>query len=274
MGQSNENRDEDFEIEDPAAEGEETKEEPSADDAGEDDGGEEEADAGEEGEDGEGEDDEFVIPEKFKDKDAKDIAKSYVELEKSIQKKAADIAREQIAKNRSTGKTTKGDDDAIAEAMKGVDFSKMKPEEFAAWLIKTVETRAQEIARNTYDAADSTKHQVQTEINSVTKVWPQLKENEGFRNMVLALIENKANQGEILTLKEACSQVGKAMGVKSGVTKPAEEKKDDETVTKKKPNLGVERNTGAGGGEKKSDEEEVLAGLLGGKTPGGLGGLY
>lgn len=283
MAESDENRDEDFEIEEPAAEGEETTE-TSTDDAEESDEGEGDTDATEEGDEGEGDDekDEFVIPEKFKGKDAKEVAKSYVELEKSINKKASDMARDMIAKQRPSGKTTKSDDSAIKEAMKGVDFTAMKPEQFAEWLIKTVETRAQEIARNTYEAADNTKTQVQTEINTVTKSWPQLKENEGFRNMVLALIENSANKGEILTLKEACTSVGKALGQKA-TAKPATAtetgaggEKTDKTATetKPRPKTGVERATGTGGGEKQSDEERVLSGLMSGKTPSGLSGLY
>jgi len=280
----------DFEDLEEGAEGEEADTSTGAEEeAGEgDDTGADET--GEDGGEGEGEgddtgaDDEFTIPEKFKGKEAKDIAKSYVELEKQIEKKAAEKAREMLGKNRPQKKDGE-EDAAIKEAMKGVDFSKMKPEEFAAWLIKTVEARAQEIARNTYEAADSTKSAVQTEINTVTKTWPQLKENEGFRNMVLALIENKANKGEILTLKEACSQVGKALGQKPG-GKPADGKngagegagdgkgKEGEGEGKPRPKTGVERPSGSGGGDRETDEEKVLAGLMGGKTPGSLGGLY
>lgn len=249
------------------------------------DGTAEDTDADTEGDEGDGEGDgeddaDFVIPDKFKGKDAKAIAKSYVELEGMIQKKATDLAREMIGKNRPGGKTDKGDDEAIKKAMEGVDFTKMKPEEFAAWLIKTVEARAQEIARNTYESADSTKAQVQTEIATVTKSWPQLKENEGFRNMVLALIENAAGKGEILPLKEACAKVGKAMGLKPG-QKPAagaDEGKDGtegEGEGKKRPKTGVERQGGSGGSDsKQTDEEKVLEGLMGGANrSGGLGSL-
>ena len=263
MAESDENRDEDFDIEDPAAEGEDTTDTSTDDAASEGGEGTDGADADKEGEDGDDADekDEFVIPEKFKGKSSEEIAKSYVELEKNIQKKAADIAREQIAKSRPAGKTTKDDNEAIKEAMKGVDFTSMKPEDFAAWLIKTVESRAQEIARNTYEAADNTKQQVQTEINTVTKSWPQLKENEGFRDMVLALIENHANKGEILTLKEACASVGKALGQKptsktaSGADSGAGDGKDGKTTTdaKPRPKTGVERATGTGGGEKETE---------------------
>jgi hypothetical protein len=245
--------------------------------AGADDEGE---GAGEGEGEGEGADgaDEFALPEKFKGKTAEEIAKSYAELEGMIEKKATEKARDMIGKKHQV---TKDDDAAIKEAMKGVDFSKMAPEEFAQWLIKTVESRAQEIARNTYDAADNTKTQVQNEINVVTKEWPALKENEGFRNIVLALIENRANKGEILTLKEACVEAGKAMGIKAGA-KPADgagkgaedgKGKDGEGTTVVRPKTGVERQAGAGGSEKETDEEKVLAGLAP-KAPGSLGGLY
>lgn len=243
--------------------------------AGADDEGEGAGEGDDEGADGAGE---FALPEKFKGKTAEEIAKSYAELEGMIEKKATEKARDMIGKKHQV---TKDDDAAIKEAMKGVDFSKMAPEEFAQWLIKTVESRAQEIARNTYDAADNTKTQVQNEINVVTKEWPALKENEGFRNIVLALIENRANKGEILTLKEACVEAGKAMGIKAGA-KPADgagkgagdgKGKDSEGATVVRPKTGVERSAGAGGNEKETDEEKVLAGLAP-KAPGSLGGLY
>lgn len=270
----NENEEEDI----LGAEGEEEdtptgdEEEAEAESEEEDAGGDGEGDGGDD--DGE-EDAAFVVPEKFKGKKMEDVAKSYVELEKSLEKKVAAKVREEIAKARPTGKNKPGDDDAIKKAMEGVDFSKMQPEDFAAWLIKTVEGRAQEIARTTYEAADTTKAAVQADINSVTKSWPQLKENEGFRELVLSRIENAANKGEILPLKEACAAVGKAMGLKPGAKKaPADAGGEEEAEPKPRPNTRVERPNGGGGGDKKTDEEAVLEGLLGGgKAPAGLGGL-
>lgn len=263
----NDNQDEEeFEDLDETTEGEENSTDGSEDEdeeeESEDEGGEEEP---------KDEKDEFEVPEKFKGKSAAEIAKSYVELEKALEKKASSKAREMIGNKRPV---TKKDNDAIAEAMKGVDFAKMKPEEFARFIIDTVEARAQEIARNTYESADNTKAQVQSEIKAVTKVWPQIKENEGFRDTVLALIENAATKGEILTLKEACAKVGKALGIKAGESNKPEEKVEGKKEEKPKPKLGVEKASGAGGGEKESDEDKIISGIMGGKTPGGLGGLY
>lgn len=286
MAESNENAD--LENLEEGAEGEE--EDTSTDDAAEDEGaeGEEDTGADDEGDEGDGEDDEdgeedddaddeFTIPEKFKGKDAKAIAKSYVELEKSLEKKVAAKVREEIAKQRPGGKAVKADDEAIKKAMEGVDFTKMKPEDFAAWLIKTVEARAQEIARTTYETADSTKQQIQTDIAAVQKTWPAIKDNENFRNIVLTLIENKASKGEIMTLKEAAKEAGKMLGIKPGAAAPAGDGKG-EGEGKKRPKTGVERASGSGGGDKQTDEESVLAGILGGAKVGAngptIGALY
>lgn len=280
MAESNENAGEEDIL--AGAEGEEdtstegAEEEADGEGTGADDEGED-GDGADEGDDdaGDGEDDaDFVIPEKFKGKDAKAIAKSYTELEKNMEKKIAAKVREEIAKARPGGKVVKADDEAIKKMMEGVDFSKMKPEEFAAWLIKSVESRAQEISRSTYQAADSTKEQIQRDIAAVQKTWPAIKENENFRSLVLTLIENKASKGEILTLKEAAKEAGKILGIKPGVAPKPAEGGEGEPEPKPRPKTGVERASGAGGGEKQTDEEAVLAGIMGGGTPGNkLGGM-
>jgi len=144
----------------------------------------------------------------------------------------------------------------------------MKPDEFAAFMLNTIESRAQEIARNTYTAADNTKADVQQAIETVTKDWPQLKENEGFRDMVLSLIENSAGKGEILALEDACTKVGKAMGLEAGKT-PEKPK----TPEKKDTRTGVEKSTGASGTVNQTEEEKILQGLAQ-QNPSGLGGLY
>lgn len=292
MGENtNENRDE-KDIE--AAEGEEAEttstegEEEAADDAE----GEEDIDTEEEGEE-EGEDDEdeeedadgegegegeFVIPEKFKGKDAKAIAKSYTELEKSIEKKAQERAAEIVAKNGGVAKkATEAEKDALKEKLKGVDFSKMKPEEFAEFMLNMVDERAREIARTTYESSETTRTRVQSDIASAAKSWPQLKEKGGFRDTVLELIENAANRGEILSIKEACITVGKRFNIKPGAKKAegaADEGDGKGTVVKKKK-LGMERSAGAGGNENKTDEQKVIDGLMAGNAGGTkLGGLF
>ena len=282
----NENAELDEDIEE-GAEGEEDIDTSTDGDNNDDEGADDaDADVDTEGDDdegddkGEGDDADFVIPDKFKGKDAKAIAKAYVELEGLIEKKASKRARELSGGDRKIEKPKPGETpEWMKKALEGVDFSKMKPEDFAKFMLTTIESRAQEIARNTFEAADSTKAQVQRDIDTVTKTWPQLKEHEGFRNIVLTLIENKASKGEILPLKEACKQAAKMLNMKPGDKKPADgegegDGKKDGEGEKKKPKLGLERGGGSGSGEKQTDEEKVLEGLLGGKTPGTLGGLY
>jgi hypothetical protein len=216
---------------------------------------------GEEGKD-------FEIPEKFKGKELKDVIKSYTELEQLIEKKAMQKAIELSGKN-NVKPVTKKEKDELAEELSKIDFSKMKPAEFAKYILEMSEKRAQEISRKTYDTVDQTKATVAKDIDEAQKVWPQLKENEGFKEMVIALIENSANAGKILPLKEACERVGKAMNLKQGETTKTEVK----PVVR--PKTGVERTSGGGGTEKQTDEEAVVAGILGAgsNSPHKLGGL-
>lgn len=204
---------------------------------------------------GEGTDDE--IPEKFKGKTIKDVVKSYKELESMIEKKAREMATKMTGKQGKPAPVTKKETDDIMKEFEGIDFSKMKPAEFAKFIIEQSEKRAQAIARTTYDTVDQTRASVNKDIETTTKVWPQLKENEEFRDMVVAIIENEANKGEILPLKTACERVGKLMGLKAGETP----KKEPEA--KSRPKTGVERGTGAGGTDKETDEEKVVNGILG-----------
>lgn len=216
--------------------------------------------------------DEFQMPEKFKGKSPEDIAKSYQELEKMIEKKASERAR-QLEDAKRPKEEVKDKDDVpewIKTAMKDIDFSKMKPDEFVKYLLTRVETRAQDIARGVYDQADTTKAEVQKDINSLSKSWP-LQTNEKFRSLVLTFIENAGMKGEIMPLKEACKKAGEVLDIKIGSV--MQDKKVEED--KPKPKLGVERSAGAGGGDDKSDEDKVIDGLLKGSTKGNsLGGLY
>lgn len=252
--------------------------------------GAEDEDAGEEGADDEGADDEagddgkFVMPDKFKGKKPEEIAKSYLELEKLIDKKATEKARgmntgRKIVKP-AAGATT-DIETRIAKAFEGKDIKKLAPVDFAKIIGKViaegVEERAQAIARSTYENADTTKAQVQKDIDAAVKTYPQLKENEGYRNMVVALIENASGQGKIMTLKEACAEVNKALGIKPG-TKAADAGKDGKGKDgKKKPlRTDVEHAAGSEGGDKETDADKVLSGILGagGKgTSNKLGGL-
>ncbi len=212
----------------------------------------------------------FTLPAKFKGKESRDIAKSYVELEKSIEKKAMKRALE-LANVQPKEEEKEKTPEWINESLKGVDFSSMKPEDFATFMLDKIESRAQEIAKTTYEAADSTKADVQQAIETASKDWPQLKEKEGFRDMVLTLIENSAGKGEILPLEDACTKVGDLMGIKKGEA-PTEPKKPE---PKKDIRTGVEKSTGGGEGDNKTEEEKLLSGLMqGNKNPNGLGGLY
>lgn len=216
------------------------------------------------------------IPEKFRGKSPEDVVKSYVELEKMIAKKAEELANDMLRKKGITLTTEqKKDVKEVADDIdfSKMDFSKMKPEDFAKWIIGEVDKRAEAKARHIVTQTSTTQETVRNEIREAQTKHPHLKENQEYREAVLSFIENASARGETMTLEDACQKVDKLMGVTATPpTPPTEEKKEE-----KKPVLrtGVEKSTSNDGGNNQSEEERVKSGILGAGGParGPMGGL-
>lgn len=282
----NENREEEIipkegeEELDNSAEGEEEEDnspEEEEEEGAEEGEEEEESEEGEEGEEGE-----FVMPEKFKGKSAEEIAKAYANLEQNVDaralKKAQDLLQKGGGLRKKDGtKPTKKELDDFEEELKKVDFTKMKPDEFARWMNQRIMVQATRIAQGIFERSTALKQSVSKEIAEATKVHPHLKDNENYREVVISMIEAAAGRGETLTLKQACAKADKAMGIKPGAPKPKDkeegEEGEEEEQPKKKPKTGVEKPEGGGGSKEKTDEERVKEGLLSGGSSSGLGGL-
>ena len=104
----------------------------------------EETEEGEEEEEGK----EFVTPEKFKGKSSEEIAKSYSELEKMVEKKA-EVRAEEILKEREEEIEEKEEEETEEEleipTREGKpDFASMTPDQFADYMDKRIEQRAAE----------------------------------------------------------------------------------------------------------------------------------
>lgn len=295
MPKPNENREEeildeeetlDEEELDDSAEGEEDEEdspeeeEEESEDEEEDgeESDDEDEDAGDEDDDDE--DGEFKMPEKFKGKSAEEIAKAYANLEKNVDaralKKAQDLLQKGGGLKKKDGtKPTKQELDDFEEELKKMDFTKMKPAEFARWMNQRIMVQATKVAQGIFERSTQLKQSVSREIAEATKAHPHLKENENYREIVISMIEAAAGRGETMTLREACKKADKAMGIKPGAPKKKEGDDDDggEGKPKKKPKTGVEKPEGGAGGKEKTDEERVKEGLLSGGSSAGLGGL-
>jgi len=292
-----ENRDDDFEIEDDeAAEGEDESsseaDEEEAEEGADEGASEEGADEGEDDEEGEEEegadegedDDEDYDPKldpsgKFKGKSKKEIMQSYRNLETSIGEKAQKLAQELLKKNGI--KTKVKTEDAEGEDGDELDFdlgltdeqiANMKPGEFGKVLSRKILEEATKIARNTIDRTNEVRGNVSREIKEATAAHPHLKENPEYRDIVISMIEAAAGRNEVLSLKDACKKADKAMGI---VAKKKEETgSDGKPVVKKKNRMSVERPGGSDGGKVKTDADRVREGLLGGaSSTGSLGGL-
>jgi len=248
---------------------EEGKEEGKEEEGKEEEGKEEKEEGKEKEEGGE----QFQMPDKFKGKSPEEIAKSYIELEGMIDKKAEEKARG-LAKKKGEEEfeEEEKEEEEFEETppMKGgkIDFSQMTPEGFAKWILKEVDKRAEEKARKIYSDSSKVRGAVREEIKDSQKKHPLLKTSGEYRELVLAIIESAASKGKTIKLDEACTKVDALVG--GGKKEPGEEEKEK----LKKARAQVETGAGAapGAGEE-TEEEAIKKGILGSEKKGELGGL-
>lgn len=222
---------------------------------------------------------EFVMPEKFKDKSPEEIAKSYNELEKMIGKKVEEGTKAEIDKLVKEGKITKVEAKKIEKETKKeiklpmkdgeVDFSGMTPKQFSDWIIAEVNKGIEERVSKILGSHEKARTEVKTDIQEAQKDHPLLKKNKEYTELVVAIMSAGAAEGKEITLKEACSKVDAFKGGKS-----KEEIDEEEKKKLKKAKAAVETDGGAApGGEEETEEKEIKRKLLeGSKSPmGGLG---
>lgn len=251
---------------------------PGSDDEDPEEGSEDEEEGADDKEDDdEGDDDPDA---KFKGKKVEDVIEMYKNLEKTLPRRIAGeaIKKAQEMLDKANGKRPEGKgktEKEIEDELSKLDFKKMKPAEFAKWVLTQIDARAVRKAQEIYDQSSATKVTVQREIREATKSHPHLKENVEYREIVISLIEAAAAKGKTLTLKEACEKADKAMGIKPGEKKEEGKDgkdKDGKPIKKKKP--GVESPSGTDADENEDEEEKIKKGILsGGKSTSVLGGL-
>jgi hypothetical protein len=214
-----------------------------------------------------------TVPEKFRGKTPNDVVQSYVELEKMITKKAQEIAQGMINNNGQniTPEQKKDVKDIIEDVdLTKVDFTKMKPEDFARWMFGEMDKRVEARARHIVTQTSTVQQSVQQEVVDAQAKHPHLKDNGEYRETVIAFIENASARGETLSLEDACQKVDKLMGV---TATPPEKKEEPKPNPVKR--AGVEKTKPGDGASNLNDEDRVKQGMLsagGGKSPmGGLG---
>ena len=231
---------------------------------------EEEPEETEEGEEEEEkEEKEFAMPEKFKGKSPEEIAKSYSELEKMVEKKAEERA-EGILKKREEEEEEEEEAEKVLEipTREGKpDFASMTPDQFAGYIDKRIEQRAAEIAKKVIEDSTRVRESVSTEIAEAQEKHPSLKTSDEYRELVLAIIESAAAKGKIVSLEGACTKVDGLIGKKEEAGEKEEEKL-------KRAKAAIEKGAGAPpSGAPETEEEEIKRRLLGEGTKSPLGGL-
>jgi len=262
-----ENEDEKKDDED-ESDDEEEDDEDKKDDEDEEDSDEDEEDD-DEGDDKKGK---FTMPDKFKGKSAEEIAKAYQNLEGMVGQKAQELAQSILTKKGiKVKKEDGGDADEFDIGLTDEQIAKMSPKEFARHLNQKITEKATDIAKNAIERSNEVKTNVSREIKEATKAHPHLKDNKGYREIVLSIIEAANAKGKVVTLKEACEKADKAMNIKPGDRK---EDENEDGEKKKKPKTAVEKQDGSDGGKMKTDEDRVKEGMMNAGNSGSfLGGL-
>jgi len=228
----------------------------------------EETEEGEEGKEEEEEEKEFVMPEKFKGKSPEEIAKSYSELEKMVEKKAEERAEEILKKKEEEGEEEEEEEAPEIPTREGKpDFASMTPDQFAGYMDKRIEQRAAEIANKAIEDSTRVRESVSSEIVEAQEKHPSLKTSDEYRELVLAIIESAATKGKIVSLEDACTKVDGLIGKKEEVGEKEEEKL-------KRAKAVIEKGAGAPpSGAPETEEERIKKALLGEGTKSPLGGL-
>jgi len=271
LGDPNENDDE-MENELPDDEEENDEEEEQEEEDG-DDNDEEEGDDEEKGEkDGEEDDEEegdggeegkpkIKNPARWHGKSREDVIREIEALESKKGAKGTEVKKKEADKKK--GKA--GD----IEIPSNEELSKMSPADFVAWVLKHIQSQVD----STVQERTAVQQSVSQEIREAKKDHPLLKTSAEYRELVLALIDNAAQKGVHMPLKEACAKVDAFSGTAKGETTTTEK----ERTRLKKAKAVVER----GGGSSASPDEgkgaetkrlESVFGTGGSKSPlGGLG---
>ncbi|MFA4846105.1 MAG: hypothetical protein WC654_06125, partial [Patescibacteria group bacterium] len=200
-------------------------------------------------------------PERWHGKSREDVIREIESMEGKKGKGEGDDKKKETDKKKTeVGKI---------EIPSNEELSKMSPAQFAEWVLKHIQSQVD----STVQERSAVQQSVAQEIREAKKDHPLLKTNAEYRELVLALIDNAAQKGVHMPLKEACAKVDAFSGTAKGETTTT----DKERTRLKKAKAVVER----GGGSSASPDDgkgaetkrlENVFGTGGSKSPlGGLG---
>ena len=256
----NESPDDEEEKDEEGEESEDEDDEEEGDDKKDKKDDEEEEDDEEEGEDDKDKP-KIKNPERWHGKSREDVIREIESMEGKKGKAEGDDKKKETDKKKTkVGKI---------EIPSNEELSKMSPAQFAEWVIKHIQSQVD----STVQERSAVQQSVAQEIREAKKDHPLLKTNAEYRELVLALIDNAAQKGVHMPLKEACAKVDAFSGTAKGETTTTEK----ERTRLKKAKAVVER----GGGSSASPDDgkgaetkrlESVFGTGGSKSPlGGLG---
>ena len=255
--------DEEETVEDDESQEEEDTEEKETDDGEEDTETEDAEDEEKDTEEDEDDDEKQRIkdPERWHGKSREDVIREIEALEKEDNK-----GKE--SKTKKKKETKKEDADTDIELPSDEELGKMTPRQFVAWVTKQIQSQVYSSVQERTKVQQS----VTQEIRDAQKEHPLLKSSSEYRELVLALIDNAAQKGVQMPLKDACEKVDAFSGTDKGETTTTNKEK----TRMKKAKAAVER----GGGSSKSPddgkgaEEKRLESVFGtGQSKSPLGGL-
>jgi len=258
----NESPDDEEEKDEEGEESEDEDDEEEGDDKKDKKDDEEEEDDEEEGEDDKDKP-KIKNPERWHGKSREDVIREIESMEGKKGKGEGDDKKKEKETDKKKTKVGK------IEIPSNEELSKMSPAQFAEWVIKHIQSQVD----STVQERSAVQQSVAQEIREAKKDHPLLKTNAEYRELVLALIDNAAQKGVHMPLKEACAKVDAFSGTAKGETTTTEK----ERTRLKKAKAVVER----GGGSSASPDDgkgaetkrlESVFGTGGSKSPlGGLG---
>lgn len=195
---------------------------------------------------------------KFEGKTPEEIIDMYRNLEKRLGKRAISNGERKALKEHGVTKKDLATMEDLTEDLKKeiaeTDFSKMKPGEFAEWIIRKLSVKARQDAAEIYRNASTVQNAVRTEISQATEKHPLLKTNKEYRDLVLAIIESGQGRGEHIPLLEACAKVDGLIGQKAKV--------DDKDKRKLKSARTAVESTERTVNDSDGEEEKIKKGIL------------
>ena len=258
----NESPDDEEEKDEEGEESEDEDDEEEGDDKKDKKDDEEEEDDEEEGEDDKDKP-KIKNPERWHGKSREDVIREIESMEGKKGKGEGDDKKKEKETDKKKTKVGK------IEIPSNEELSKMSPAQFAEWVLKHIQSQVD----STVQERSAVQQSVAQEIREAKKDHPLLKTNAEYRELVLALIDNAAQKGVHMPLKEACAKVDAFSGTAKGETTTTEK----ERTRLKKAKAVVER----GGGSSASPDDgkgaetkrlESVFGTGGSKSPlGGLG---